>query len=56
MKKWRIHFFEKYGSETRSMLVEAEDEETAEEKAVEHADSHEGPKSLMVGDIEETDL
>ena len=38
MKKWRVHFFDKFGDETRSLVVEAENSDMAEDKACEEAD------------------
>lgn len=53
MKKYRVHFFDKASSETRSLEVYANNEEEAEIKAEEEADRMEWPKSFKISEAEE---
>ena len=51
--KYRVHFFDKNGTETRSLVVDADNEETAELLAVKEADASQWPTSFKLADVEE---
>lgn len=50
MKKWQVLFYDKHSEETRTLQVEADCEEDAEEKACKEADSCCWSQSFRVGD------
>lgn len=48
--KYRVHFYDKNGDETRSLMVEAPDQEVAEARAEEEADKRGWPSGFRVAD------
>lgn len=50
MKKWQVWFYDKHSEETRTLQVEADCEEDAEEKAAQEADDRGWPLSFRVGE------
>lgn len=53
MKKWQVNFFDKYSSETRSLTVDADNEEQAESKACIEADNLGWANNFKLADAEE---
>lgn len=53
--KWRVNFFDKHSNETRTLTVEATDENNAETKGESEADAKGWPKSFKISDVEEID-
>ena len=51
--KWRVNFFDKYSSETRSLTVNADNEDEAESKAEIEADNLGWPNNFKLADAEE---
>ena len=51
--KYRANFYDKYSDETRSLTVEADDEDSAEDKACEKANSLNWPSGFRLADVEE---
>ena len=52
MSKYRVHFFDKYGDECRSLVVEATSEGVAEDKACDRANDMGWSESFRMGDVE----
>lgn len=55
MKNYRVNFMDKHSDETRSITVQAENEDDAETKACERADNEKWDDSFKVLDAEEID-
>lgn len=55
MAKYRANFFDKNGDEFRSLIVEAKNENDAEDKAETEANQRGWPESFRLGDVEEID-
>ena len=53
LKKFKVHFFDKHGTETRTLEVSANSENEAEEKGVEEADRLGWPKQFKLLEAEE---
>lgn len=51
--KWRVNFFDKNSDEARSLVVDADDEISAEETAEKEADERGWPASFRIADAEE---
>lgn len=51
--EWRVNFFDKNSTETRSLIVTADNEEDAEADAVFEADARGWPESFRLGDAEQ---
>ena len=52
MKRWRVHFYEKNGDETRSLVVDAVDEEDAESQGELEANNRGWPSTFKVSGAE----
>ena len=53
MKKYKVNFFDKNGTETRSVTVDANNEDQAEDMACEYAENEGWSKNFKVADAEE---
>jgi hypothetical protein len=54
--KWKVHFFDKHGTETRNIIVNGKDintEEKAESEAAKEADKRGWDKRFKVADAEQ---
>lgn len=49
---WLVNFFDKHGTETRTLTVAAETEDDAESKAAEEADAAGWSRSFKVADAQ----
>jgi hypothetical protein len=49
-KRWNVNFFDKNGTEYRTVTVLASNEDEAEDKAVKYAEENKWPASFKVGD------
>lgn len=50
--KYRVHFFDKNGDETRSLVVDADDKDSAEDVAESEADERGWPANFRICDAE----
>ena len=50
--QYRVNFFDKHGDETRTLTVDAANEDNAEEAAAAEADARGWPASFKVADAE----
>lgn len=50
--KWKVHFFDKHGDETRTLTVDADTEDAAEFAAATKADESGWPQYFKVADAE----
>jgi hypothetical protein len=55
MSKYRVFFYDNNSDETRSITVEAANEDEAEDKAVDRVGEENWPSSFRVADAEEVD-